>query len=221
MLWGRNNFLYTPSSSVSSIDSAIRKIEEFSPFCQGSAFSVECQNDSISPVSILFSHGGPSAITRFISLVIVYTLYCCTWVRWIAHVFVKSLERILPTGTNFDTSFSVQMIATILRIITPVPHVQPSVVDWSFRHSVCAFMSKVFSSFASARSGSSLSESIGRRMSDFSTRAFASPGSVGSSFNAGICSENCQSSKGLSCQIKFLSHANRIACHKGFVNYAY
>lgn len=99
------------------------KIEQFSPFRQRAADSVEGDSDSISSIPCLFGFWYPMAVFWFIVPVCVFTFNCKVW--WtLFHVFQKKLKRI-PAWDNFYTSSAIVFVILVVRGSATISHRSP------------------------------------------------------------------------------------------------
>ncbi|KKK58268.1 hypothetical protein LCGC14_3046150, partial [marine sediment metagenome] len=87
-------------------------------------------------IPLLLALCRPSAITRFIIPVIVYSIYGMTLSGSWTHINVKLLERPFPSSANFDASAAIPRISRYGRTSTPSKHGRPNSIFRSLRHSM-------------------------------------------------------------------------------------
>jgi len=86
-------------------------------------------------ISTLHFLSSPSAIFRRIVTIIIYAVQRVLRTRLISQIckeIRKTFKRVIPTVADFDSSSTVPLIGSVVRIITTAAHISPRIINRPF-----------------------------------------------------------------------------------------
>ena len=113
-----------PTCTNSVVDGGFVDPKVISPLSNSHSLPLVSQVNITSLIAILFSLGGPSAVSRFIVTFIVYAINRVLPTGSFAHVF-DEFPELQPAFAYGDTSTSVSGIGGVLGVVTPTYHTNP------------------------------------------------------------------------------------------------
>ncbi len=125
----------SPASSYSCRDNPSANIEPQSPVVSCHRLALKSNKYTSTSVVSLLKWCSPPTILRTVVSVVVYSVD--RFSLWsISHIREKVTKRIVPSITDFNPAFSVNIIFSIVRVIASLPQTSPSFMLRSTTHAM-------------------------------------------------------------------------------------